>query len=415
MWNSRAGAGAQGWRRSSAANGRGDERGGSTRGKAEVVISRLVKRFGTVAAVDDVSLTVPGGEIVALLGPSGCGKTTLLRCIAGIEDPDGGEILLGGSPVFKKEYTVPPERRGIGMVFQSYALWPNMTVYQNVAYPLEIQRVRAAQRRERASRALEVVGLGGLEGRYPGELSGGQQQRVAVARAIVAHPRLLLLDEPLSNLDAKIRERVRIDLREILKEVGITSIYVTHDQVEAMAISDWIVVMKDGRIVQQGAAEELYRRPVDLFVADFVGSSNLVRVSGLEIQPDGASVWTATPGGLHIRARLAGSWRDSAPRGAAVLVIRPEAVHLNRVAPAADGAANTWRGIVRDRRYLGSRTEYWVRVADLELRVDAADRGVPVGDDVWVSIDPDSIVCLHSEDTAAPDWNNHEGERASQA
>src|SRR5690349_5350313 len=238
----------------------------------------IVKRFGRVTAVDGVSFEVKQGAVLTLLGPSGCGKTTTLRVVAGFERPDEGEVDIEGRTVVApaRGAFVPPEKRGLGMVFQSYAIWPHMTVFQNVAYGLVARRVPAADIRRRVEQALAMVGLAGLGERPATRLSGGQQQRVALARSLVGEPRVLLLDEPLSNLDAKLRERMRVELKQLQKRLGVTTVYVTHDQTEALALSDRIIVMEAGRIVQQGDGREIYRHPRSRFVVDFVGHANLV-------------------------------------------------------------------------------------------------------------------------------------------
>ena len=243
---------------------------------AGIQIERVTKRFGTVAAVRDLTLRSRDREFVTLLGPSGCGKTTLLRLIAGFMAPDEGAIRVGAATLSTPASVVPPERRGMGMVFQNYAVWPHKTVYQNVAFGLEVRRVARAEARARVARVLELVNLAGLERRYPSELSGGQQQRVALARSLVVEPAILLLDEPLSNLDAKLRERMRWELKELQRRTGITFVYVTHDQSEAMALSDRIAVMHQGELQQLGAPREVYARPANRTVADFMGLVNLI-------------------------------------------------------------------------------------------------------------------------------------------
>src|SRR3954470_6941252 len=243
---------------------------------AELSVQDLVVHYGDVAAVNGVSFHVAEGEFVSLLRPSGCGKTTTLRCIAGLESATRGEIRIGGTVVARDGREVPPEKRGVNMVFQSYAVWPHMTVFENVAYGLRIAGLGRAEIARRTQEALRIVGLAGLEARYGTELSGGQQQRVAVARAVVTEPQLLLFDEPLSNLDAGLRERMRFELVQLQRRLGRTSIYVTHDQAEAMVMSDRIILMNRGRIVQESSPRELYDRPASRFAAEFVGSANLL-------------------------------------------------------------------------------------------------------------------------------------------
>jgi iron(III) transport system ATP-binding protein len=287
-------------------------------------VADVVKRFGAVLAVDRADLTVADGELFTLLGPSGCGKTTLLRLLAGFYQPDAGLIRFGDRVV----NGLAPYERNIGMVFQNYALWPHMTVAQNVSYGLRLRKRPAAEIRARLDQALRKVNLVGLEARYPGQLSGGQQQRVALARALVLEPDILLLDEPLSNLDAKIRVQVRAEIRKLQQELSITTIYVTHDQEEALSMSDRVAVMQDGRVLQVGVPRELYERPRTRFVADFVGTNNLL--DGQVVDEDGAELIVKTSLG-PLRA-IAGA----AIAGACVLAIRPENI---AVAPAGAGAA----------------------------------------------------------------------------
>src|SRR3954452_16865040 len=244
-----------------------------------LALQGLTKRFGDAAAVDDLSLTVEQGEFVSLLGPSGCGKTTTLQMIAGFVEASGGSVTLDGRDLL----AMKPAERGLGLVFQSYALFPHMTAAQNVAFGLEMRRVPTAERASRVKEALALVGLAQLADRYPRRMSGGQQQRVALARALVIRPRILLLDEPLSNLDAKLREEMQIELRQIQRTVGTTTILVTHDQAEAMALSDRVVVMNAGRVEQVARPHEAYERPATAFVAAFLGKTNRLRVNGSEV------------------------------------------------------------------------------------------------------------------------------------
>src|SRR6266478_7370443 len=244
----------------------------------KIWIDGVVKRFGAVAAVDRAELTVEDGELFTLLGPSGCGKTTLLRLLAGFYQPDAGQIRFGDRVVSG----LPPYERKIGMVFQNYALWPHMTVRANVAYGLRLRKLASAEIETRLAEGLRKVNLVGLESRYPGQLSGGQQQRVALARALVLNPDILLLDEPLSNLDAKIRVQVRAEIRKLQQELGITTVYVTHDQEEALSLADRVAVMRDGQVLQLAPPKTLYERPANRFVADFVGTNNSCRACAVD-------------------------------------------------------------------------------------------------------------------------------------
>ena len=246
-----------------------------------IQLKDIVKRFGTLEAVSHVSLEIRDGELFTLLGPSGCGKTTILRLIGGFHKPDNGEIYFDGKPVS----SIPPYERNIGMVFQNYALWPHMTISNNITYGLKLKKIPKAEIAEKVSNVLKLVNLSGLENRYPGQLSGGQQQRVALARALVLNPDVLLLDEPLSNLDAKIRVQVRAEIRKLQKELGITTIYVTHDQEEALTLSDRIAVINLGKLMQIGTPRDLYDRPNNPFVADFIGINNLIPGDVKEVNP----------------------------------------------------------------------------------------------------------------------------------
>lgn len=327
----------------------------------QVRLTDVVKRFRSVEALAGVSLTVEPGEFFTLLGPSGCGKTTTLRLVAGFYDPDEGAVFFGDA----RMNGVPPAERGIGIVFQNYALWPHMTVFDNVAYGLRIQRVAADEIRRRAGASLEQVGLAGLEARTPGQLSGGQQQRVAVARALVLNPRVLLLDEPLSNLDAKVRTRLRSEIRRLQQRLGITAIYVTHDQEEALVLSDRIAVMDAGRVLQVGTPVDLYERPSSLVVADFIGSNNLVPGTLVEVADGLARL--DTPAG-RVQGRAVGELMPGRP---AVIAIRPE--NLAFVDRPEEGEP-VLRGRVVLTQYLGNIVRYELEVGEgVGLLLDVHD------------------------------------------
>ncbi|HEX9015462.1 MAG TPA: ABC transporter ATP-binding protein [Chloroflexota bacterium] len=317
-------------------------------------LKQLCKSFGTTVAADNVDLQVTPGELISLLGPSGCGKTTTLRMIGGFVEPDSGEILIGGDDVTG----VPANKRDCGFVFQSYALFPHMTVFDNVAYGLNLRKVPKSEIKARVHQVVEMLNLSGMEGRYPKQLSGGQQQRVAIARALAISPRLFLLDEPLSNLDAKLRERVRFELRAIQKQTGITTIFVTHDQSEAMVLSDRIAVMNQGRIEQVGTPEEIYFRPRTKFVADFIGQNNFIEgeLASSSPQADTAEVLV---GGR----RLLATFDQSAKPGQKVIAcIRPEFIQiLPAGASTPDGETNLFEGKIILAAFLGSEWRYEVR------------------------------------------------------
>ena len=331
-------------------------------------VDSLVKRFGAhgqaSAAVNGVSFDVPKGHLFTLLGPSGCGKSTTLRCIAGLERPEGGSVAIDGKDVFSsgKDVFVPPDRRGIGMVFQSYAIWPHMTVYENVAYALEVKRTPKKEARRRVMEALERVGLTALAERPAPQLSGGQQQRVALARAIVGRPSLLLFDEPLSNLDAKLRERMRVEIRELQQRLEITAVYVTHDQAEALAISDTIAVMEAGRIVAVGAPRELYAAPGSRFVADFVGSSNILPGRALGAAAADGTGKVELEFGL-LRCRLQGA---IAAGDAVDVLIRPECVAV--LTTQAGAGENVWPAAVERVTFVGEVQDITLRLREQRLR-----------------------------------------------
>ena len=334
---------------------------------AGIQIERLTKRFGRVAAVRDLTLDVLDREFVTLLGPSGCGKTTLLRLIAGFVAPDEGTIRTGATTLSTPAAVVPPERRGMGMVFQNYAVWPHRTVYQNVAFGLEVRKVPRSETRARVARVLELVNLAGLETRYPNQLSGGQQQRVALARSLVVEPAILLLDEPLSNLDAKLRERMRWELKDLQRRTGITFVYVTHDQSEAMALSDRIAGMHEGELVQLGTPREVYAHPASKTVADFMGLVNLIPGRVMRVAGEQSVV---TIGGEHA---IAVALPPGTADGQAVEVaVRPESLALTAVAPGSPPPPGTVPGKIADVTFLGNLIDCHVTLDDAtRVRVQA--------------------------------------------
>src|SRR6266566_2006370 len=366
------------------------------RAGARLRLERVSKSFtregqSAFAAVRDVSLTVEPGELVTLLGPSGCGKTTTLRVVAGFEQPDEGRVYVGEQDVTD----LMVYRRSIGFVFQSYALFPHLTTFDNVAYGLRVRRLPAATIRARVGQVLELVGLPGYERRFPNQLSGGEQQRVAVARAVVVEPQLLLFDEPLSNLDAKLRVQMRAELSRLQRQLAITTVYVTHDQEEAMAISDRIAVMRQGVIVQVGTAEELYRTPRSAFVAQFIGRVNLVesRVLGATGGRVAVDLWGAS---------LSVATDDVyAPGQRLFLVLRPESLTLVPESAKATEGEVVVPGVVRSRMYLGEKVEYAVEVAGTllgALTYDPARRRLfDVGARVGVSCEAASVRALTAE------------------
>jgi iron(III) transport system ATP-binding protein len=340
---------------------------------AGIRIDKLAKHYGgkaELAAVADLDLDIQDNQFVTLLGPSGCGKTTTLRLIAGYLTPDAGTIRIGDRLVSAPDKVVPPEERGMGMVFQNYAVWPHKTVFENVAFGLRVRGLPKDKTRAKVDEVLALVNLTGFEGRYPNELSGGQQQRVALARSLVVEPEILLLDEPLSNLDAKLRERMRWELKALQRRTGITFVYVTHDQSEALALSDQIAVMHRGRLQQFGSPREVYARPANRVVADFMGLVNLL--PGKVVAAD-----TVAAGPLTLRLPLPGDLRagDSVD-----VAIRPESIRLG-----GDGVPVR----IEEQSYLGNLSEYHVALADgtrLRVQTSAADE-FPVGSTVALAVD----------------------------
>jgi iron(III) transport system ATP-binding protein len=343
---------------------------------------------GMHTAVRDVSLSIDAGEFFTLLGPSGCGKTSTLRSIAGLEQPTRGRITVDGSVVYDaaRGVNVATHQRDVAMVFQSYAIWPHLSVAENVAFPLEVAKVPAKERARRVGEALELVGLHAIGDRSATQLSGGQQQRVAIARGIVRGSPVVLLDEPLSNLDAKLREQMRAELRELLKRVGVTALYVTHDQEEALTLSDRIAVMDGGRVVEVGTPEELYLRPATRFAAAFLGQAELFDVRGCVETADGHEVETDIG-----PVRVQGAARPASR--ATHLVIRPEAIRLHRE-PVALG--NTRAGRVVAATFAGRHVAYVVRLASgRDLSVVAVPFGrLAVGTDVTVELPPERLICV---------------------
>jgi len=352
---------------------------------ASVELRNLTKRYGTAAVVDNVSLTIAHGSLVCLLGPSGCGKTTTLRLIAGFVEPTEGEIRVGDRSVSSPQRTLPPERRNMSMIFQSYALWPHMTVAENITYGLKLRKTDAATTRQKLDAILTTTRLAPLADRYPGELSGGQQQRVALARALIVEPETLLLDEPLSNLDANLREEMRFEIRRLHDEYRYTTVYVTHDQSEAMTTADVICVMNAGRIEQAGSPEDIYERPNSEFVARFIGMSNVVRGKTLA---EGRVDFSGVP--LRVSNALA---RKS---GETAVSIRQHSIRL--MAQEPEEKDNVVPATVLRQVFLGSSRDYLVEVADgTQLRVvTPSGDSFPPGARVWLHLPHDCCRALAS-------------------
>jgi iron(III) transport system ATP-binding protein len=356
-------------------------RGG--KGVAAVELRGLTKRYGPLAVVDDISLMIEHGRLVCLLGPSGCGKTTTLRLIAGFVEPSVGEIRVGDQTLSSPARTVPPERRNMSMIFQSYALWPHMTVAQNVSYGLELRKLGRDVINAKLKAILATTHLDQLAERYPGELSGGQQQRVALARALIVEPETLLLDEPLSNLDANLREEMRFEVRRLHDQYRYTTVYVTHDQSEAMTTADLIAVMNLGKIEQAGTPEEIYDRPRSEFVARFIGSSNVIKGNALdESHLDFSGHTLRCSGGKLVRG------------GPGAVSVRQHAVRLSATKPAS--TENLVPGTVIRQVFLGSSRDYMVETADgTQIRVVAsASENIPSGASVWLHLPPEHCRAL---------------------
>ena len=359
----------------------------------EIKIKGLTRHYFSdgrvIKALDRVDLTIPANQIFTLLGPSGCGKTTLLRCIVGLESPDEGEIAIGDEIVWSREKNifVPPENRGLGMVFQTYAIWPHMNVFENVAYPLTTRKLAKDEVRAKVTKALKFVQLEGFENRPATKLSGGQQQRVALARALVAEPKVILFDEPLSNLDAKLREETRKELRHFLTELQITAVYVTHDRIEALALSDQVAIMRSGRIVEIGDPKQVYFNSGNQFVADFIGRANLIK--GRIASQDGQHAVIDT----EIGAIRGLNSQQLAPGAVAALCVRPEFISLADK-PAGEGD-NIFRGRMETLVFIGEAYEGDIRVGD-QLFTTTVSPTVQMieGDEVSISFNPDHCFLL---------------------
>ncbi len=358
---------------------------------AFIEIRDLFKRFKDVVAINRIQLEIDQGEMVTLLGPSGCGKTTTLRCIAGLEKPEQGDIIIDGRPMISQGF-VPPAKRGIGMVFQNYAVWPHMKVFNNIVYGLKLQKEPRQAIREKAQKVLQLVGLEGLEDRYPSQLSGGQQQRVALARALVTNPKVLLLDEPLSNLDAKLREELRFEIKSLVRRMGITAVYVTHDQAEAMVISDRIAVMDSGNVVQIGTASEIYEKPANKFVADFIGTMNFMPGEVVEVARETGGVYVRTEFSEKIRCTVAGNTATSA--GEKVYAsIRPEDVEVFADPPSTRD--NVVKGSIAHRAYLGNFLYFFVSVNDTMIRVQVPPHmSLEEGQQLYLFLNPAKCMLL---------------------
>jgi len=358
----------------------------------DVRIEKLIKRFGSVNAIDGVDIHIPDGKIVTLLGPSGCGKTTTLRCLAGFENADEGKIWIGDRLIFdsREKINISPQKRGMGMVFQSYAVWPHMSVFENIAFPLRIRKAPRDEINERVMRALSMVGIEELKDRLPSEISGGQQQRVAFARAIVYDPAVLLLDEPLSNLDAKLRERMRFEILELQRKLGITTVFVTHDQEEAMVLSDEVLVMDFGKVIQQGDPETIYFDPSNEFVADFIGKINFLSGAVTRLEESESVVGIDEEG---FRSEIH-STRTNYPQGQKVLAsVRPENIHIHSSKP--DHETNIWPAKMIRKNFLGGLFDMVVEVNGKELRARTPFRvEAKSGSEIFIHVPPEDVLLI---------------------
>ena len=350
-----------------------------------VQISNVNKHFGAHHALKDISFSIDEGQFVTFLGPSGCGKTTTLRLIAGFLQPDTGEVRSKGQVLSTPKFAIPPEERHMGMVFQNYAIWPHMSVFENVAFGLNLKRTDKRTLASRVEAILDTVGLSGLGNRHPGQLSGGQQQRVALARSLVVEPSILLLDEPLSNLDAKLREHMRSELKALQRRTGITFIYVTHDQTEALSLSDKVIVFQNGVVQQVGTPQEVYNQPSNLFIADFMGALN--KIDGTIIGREGARLKVKS-GNIHFEAVPSACLADHSQT---TLAIRPEAIILD----VSGERPNTYASKVIDAAFLGNTIEYVLDVQGVRLIAQASPASpfIP-GRNINVEIPPESCVAM---------------------
>jgi iron(III) transport system ATP-binding protein len=361
-----------------------------------IEISNLYKNFqsqtAAVAAVSNVSLSIPDGKLFTLLGPSGCGKSTTLRCVAGLEKPDGGEIQLGNEILYssRKNLYVPAHKRDIGMVFQSYAIWPHMKVFDNVAFPLKIKRLPKDEIRAKVKKILKTVGLEGLEDRLAPQLSGGQQQRVSLARALVKEPKVLLLDEPLSNLDAKLREQMRLEIKELQERLKITTLYVTHDQTEALAISDFIAVMNQGRLLDVAVPRDVYFSPRSEFTADFIGLTNILKGKVRERKGDLGAVEI-------IIGSLTCPLQEGCALGDDVLIFaRPEDIKVSRQRP--ESQHNVFEGKIKALIFLGEMLDCQIRVGSEIIRARLHSKTeLKENDTVYLTVDPGALVSIRTE------------------
>jgi iron(III) transport system ATP-binding protein len=367
-------------------------------GAPKIEVEGLVKSFGSVIAVDNVSFKVGKGEVVGLLGPSGCGKTTILRALAGLEDITQGEISLDGKLVAStsKHIMVPPEKRRLGLVFQSYALWPHMTVHDNIDYCLHSRKLPKEEREKKINGVLELVGLPDLGKRYPSQLSGGQQQRVALARSLSYEPDVVLLDEPLSNLDMKVRERMRGELRALLKRLGLTSVFVTHDQEEAFVISDRILLMNKGAVVQEGDPENLYSEPANPFVVEFIGRANIFKAVFEEFTEGGHKARFKIP---EMNAEMVCERPEVIPKESSQVAIRFNEIAISR---NPTGGVNELFGKVLAREYRGSVTDHRIQVGDAQVVVTThkfcGSSESPTSSDIYVRFPPTAILPVSRRD-----------------